>query len=325
MKILVTGGAGFIGSHLVRHLLSAGHERVVVVDALTYAGSLDNIADCLRDPRCVFVHESVTNRTAIAALLAENGIDAVLHLAAETHVDRSIALAAPFFETNVMGTLAVVEAIHTASTSIRLVHVSTDEVYGALKPTQAPFREDHILNPTSPYAASKAAADHLVMSFVRTHGLDAIITRCCNNYGPNQHSEKFIPLMIQQACARQNLPVYGDGLQVREWIHVADHCRALMAVLRSGTSGEVYNIGSEHEEHNVDVVRRIVQLTGADESQITHVQDRPAHDRRYAINSEKLRSTFNWHPTIPFSQGLEETVLWYAGRAVPSSETGSAS
>jgi dTDP-glucose 4,6-dehydratase len=296
---------------------------VVLLDALTYAGSLANVADCLQDERCLFVHGNINNRELVASLLATHHTDAVMHLAAETHVDRSISTAEPFIETNVVGTLSVLEAIRAVRDvrgSIRLVHVSTDEVYGALTETQAPFDETDKLDPTSPYAASKAAADHLVSAFVKTHGLDALITRCCNNYGSHQFPEKFIPLMVVQALKGRPLPVYGDGRQKREWLHVHDHCTGLVAALQKGRTGEVYNFGSGHEEANIDVVRRIVQLTQASTNLIEHVPDRPAHDRRYAVSSVKARAELGWQPTMSFEDGLESTVAWYRDQVAFQSE-----
>lgn len=316
MNILVTGGAGFIGNHLVRLLLNAGHERVVVLDALTYAGSITNISDCLTDARCTFVHGNILDRGLLKSLLEQHSIDVVFHLAAETHVDRSITSALPFVETNVTGTLCVAEAIQTAAKHVRLIHVSTDEVYGSLAATEMPADEDRPLNPTSPYAASKASADLLIQSFIATHQADAIITRCCNNYGPKQYPEKLIPLMITRAFQGLDLPVYGNGRQSREWIFVEDHCTALMEIMMAGISGEIYNIGTGHEEENLCVVSRIVQLTGANTNQVVHVSDRPAHDQRYALNCSKVKLLSGWEPKTGFEEGLKRTIEWYRQTAV---------
>lgn len=311
MKILVTGGAGFIGSHLVRMLIQHGHEHVVVVDALTYAGFLENISDCIQDTRCSFIHGSVTDEGLMLQVLTDHNIEAVFHLAAETHVDRSITSAQPFVESNIVGTFAVVEAIRKTGRHIRLIHVSTDEVYGSLSVDAAPFTEQSPLCPSSPYAASKASADMIVQSFVSTYGLDAVITRCCNNYGPRQYPEKLIPLVTKRAIEGKLLPVYGKGMQRREWIYVEDHCSALIAVLQYGKTGETYNIGTGHEEANISVVNRIVQLTGANKEQITFVTDRPAHDYRYALDSRKITIHCGWKPSTDFDNGLQTTVLWY--------------
>lgn len=311
MKILVTGGAGFIGNHLVRMLLREGADQVVVLDALTYAGSLSNLSDCMEDSRCVFVHADVTDGQRVTDLLKTYAFDVVYHLAAETHVDRSIASGRDFVHTNIVGTFTLLEAIRTERPSARMVHVSTDEVYGALAVGDLPFTEHSPLRPSSPYAASKAAADMLVHAHVTTYGLDVVVTRCCNNYGPMQYPEKFIPLMVKQALAGQPLPVYGDGQQRREWIHVTDHCKALIAVAGKGKTGDVYNIGTGHEEVNIDVVERIVQLTQASPSLITMVPDRPAHDVRYALDAGKLRSTCGWTPVVEFNAGLADCVTWF--------------
>ncbi len=308
--LLVTGGAGFIGSNLVRHLAAMGRYRVVVLDALTYAGNLENLRGVVNGNQVVFVHGSINDAALVNNVLAEFSIDAVLHLAAESHVDRSIQSAAPFIETNVGGTLVMLEASVRHGVQ-RFVHVSTDEVYGSLGPHDAPFTEQSPLNPTSPYAASKAASDLLVLAFAKTHNLHAVVTRCSNNYGPYQFPEKFIPLITLNALEGRQLPVYGDGLQVRDWIHVQDHCSALVAVLEKGTSQEVYNVGGSCERENIHVLRSILAETGADHSLITHVTDRKAHDRRYAINSAKVMQELGWQASTRFETGLRETVAWY--------------
>ncbi|MCX6140075.1 MAG: dTDP-glucose 4,6-dehydratase [Candidatus Kapabacteria bacterium] len=308
--VLITGGAGFIGSNLVRSIAHAGQHRVVVFDALTYAGNLENLAGCIDGSAVSFVHGNILDADLVHRTMELHRIDAVIHLAAESHVDRSIASAAPFVETNVAGTLIMLEAMRTFGVS-RFVHVSTDEVYGSLEPTDAPFTERSPINPTSPYAASKAASDLLVLSFVRTHGVDAVITRCSNNYGPYQFPEKFIPLMTLNALEKRPLPVYGDGKQIRDWIHVDDHCSGLLFALEKGRSGEVYNFGGAAERKNLAVVNEIVQLTGADPALITHGTDRKAHDRRYAIDATKAHNELGWTPMWSFEEGLKYTVEWY--------------
>jgi dTDP-glucose 4,6-dehydratase len=308
--LLITGGAGFIGScyaRLVRRARPA--DLLVNVDALTYAGNLENLRDLEGDPRHVFVKADIRDGATMADLMRKHAIDAVVNFAAESHVDRSIQSAEPFLDTNVMGTLRMLEAARGAGVK-RFVQVSTDEVYGSLGPTGA-FEETTPLSPRSPYSASKAAADHFVMAFHETHGMDTVITRCSNNYGPYQFPEKLIPLMILNAFAGQSLPVYGDGMQVRDWIHVEDHCEAIDLVLKGGTSGHVYNIGAENERPNLDVVRAILKHAGQSPDLVRHVADRPGHDRRYAMNSKKIREALGWRPRHTFEVGLGETVKWY--------------
>lgn len=308
--ILITGGAGFIGSNLTRMIAREGLHRVVVLDALTYAGNLENLAGVIDGMQVTFVYGSINDRMLVQRVMEQYNIDVVMHLAAESHVDRSIASAAPFVETNVSGTLALLEAARVVGVQ-RFVHVSTDEVYGTLGPEDAPFTEASIINPTSPYAASKAASDLLVMSFVKTHGLDAVITRCSNNYGAYQFPEKFIPLMTLNALEHRPLPVYGDGRQIRDWLHVDDHCTGLLLALEKGVSGQVYNFGGFGERYNIDVANEILRLSGGDISQIVHVEDRKAHDRRYAIDATKAEVALGWRPTTMFEAGLEQTVAWY--------------
>ncbi|HVZ89145.1 MAG TPA: dTDP-glucose 4,6-dehydratase [Polyangia bacterium] len=310
MKLLVTGGAGFIGSSYVR---LARRKRpgstVVNVDALTYAGNLENLRDLEGDPAHVFVRADIRDGAKMLTLMREHEIEAVVNFAAESHVDRSILSAAPFLETNVGGTLSLLEAARAAGVR-RFLQVSTDEVYGSLGPTGA-FEETTPITPRSPYSASKASADHFVMAFHHTHGMDVVITRCSNNYGPYQFPEKLIPLMILNAFEGRSLPVYGDGGQVRDWIHVEDHCEAVDLALTQGRSGEVYNVGAENERPNLDVVRAILRHAGRDESLIRHVPDRPGHDRRYAMNARKIREQLGWRPRHGFEQGLADTVAWY--------------
>ena len=309
MRVVVTGGLGFIGSNFVRLLLA---ERpgwsVLNVDAVTYAGNPANLADVAKHRAYRFVKADVTDRDAMAQLLGD-GCDAVVHFAAESHVDRSIMSAEPFVRTNVFGTLALLDA--ALERKPRFVQVSTDEVYGSLEPREPPFTEQNPVNPTSPYAASKASADHLVQAYARTHQLDAVITRCSNNYGPFQFPEKLIPLMITNAVEGKPLPVYGDGQQVRDWIHVEDHCRGVLAALEHGKRGAVYNFGGNAERANLDIVHGIVAQLGAPQSLITHVADRPAHDRRYAMNASFARQELGWTPRRGFEDGLADTVRWY--------------
>jgi dTDP-glucose 4,6-dehydratase len=310
VNLLITGGAGFIGScyaRLVRR--KRPHDLLVNVDALTYAGNLENLRHLEGDPRHIFVRGDIRDGAAMLELMQRHEIDAVINFAAESHVDRSILSAEPFLDTNVLGTLRLLEAARAAKVR-RYVQVSTDEVYGSLGETGA-FREDTPLSPRSPYSASKASADHFVMAFHETHGMDTVITRCSNNYGPYQFPEKLIPLMILNAFGGQTLPVYGDGLYVRDWIHVEDHCDAIDLVLAGGLSGQVYNVGAENERPNLDVVRGILKLCGRDESLVRHVPDRPGHDRRYAMDARKIREALGWAPRHTFEEGLFETVSWY--------------
>lgn len=308
--LLVTGGAGFIGSNLVRMLAQQGQYRVVILDALTYAGNLENLEGVIDGSKVKFVHGSITDAECLQSLFATESIDAVLHLAAESHVDRSIASAAPFVETNITGTLRLLEAARAAAVK-RFVHVSTDEVYGTLGPEDPAFTEETPLQPNSPYSASKAGSDMLVRAFVHTYGMDCVITRCSNNYGPYQFPEKLIPLMTLNAMEGKPLPVYGDGKQVRDWLHVEDHCRGIMLALEHGRSGEVYNFGGYGERFNIDIVKAILQHTGADESLIRYVADRPGHDRRYAINPHKSSSELGWRPLHSVEEGLAATIDWY--------------
>ena len=320
MRLVVTGGLGFIGSNFVRFVLRARPGwRVVNLDLVTYAGNPANLRDLEGDARYRFVKGDVAEAADLARALegngeGEGGADAVVHFAAESHVDRSILAAAPFVRTNVLGTVAVLEAARAqaqAGRACRVVHVSTDEVYGALGEGDPPFTETTPLDPTSPYAASKAAADHLALAFARTHGQDVVITRCSNNYGPYQFPEKLIPLMVTNAIEGKRLPVYGDGRQVRDWIHVEDHCAGVLAALERGRAGEVYNFGGRSERRNVDIVARIVALLGVSPALVEHVQDRPAHDRRYAMDAARAERELGWCPARSFEEGLAGTVRWY--------------
>jgi dTDP-glucose 4,6-dehydratase len=309
MHLLVTGGCGFIGSNFVR-FQRAQHpaDRVVVFDLLTYAGNLANL-DGL-EGEVALVRGDVCDRAAVAAAIADHAIDAIVHFAAESHVDRSILGPSEFVRTNVLGTSALLEAARAAGVA-RFVHVSTDEVYGDLRPDDPPFTEETPLAPRSPYAASKAAADHLVLAWAHTYGFPATITRCSNNYGPYQFPEKLIPLMILRALDGEPLPVYGDGLNVRDWIHVEDHCAGVDAVLRRGRPGEVYNLGGGGERTNLSIVRALLALLGRPESLIKYVADRPGHDRRYAISSEKAARELGYAARHSLDEGLAATVAWY--------------
>jgi len=309
LRLLVTGGAGFIGSNYIHYILSQHRDiQVVNLDKLTYAGNLENLAGIEKDSRHTFIQGDICDPEVVDSIL-DGGIDAVINFAAESHVDRSILQSEEFVRTNVVGTLNLLELCRRKKIG-RYLQISTDEVYGSLGPESA-FTEDTPLAPNSPYAASKASADLLVRSYCRTHNFPGIVTRCSNNYGPHQFPEKLIPLFISNAMNELPLPVYGDGLYVRDWIHVIDHCAAVDAVLRQGDDGEVYNIGARQEHPNLEVARRILGELGKDESLITYVEDRPGHDRRYAIDPSRIENRLNWHPQIPFEDGLRETIEWY--------------
>jgi dTDP-glucose 4,6-dehydratase len=309
MKLLVTGGAGFIGANFVRYVLGCHADaRVTTLDSLTYAGNLANLEPLRGDSRHRFVRADVADPPAVAAAL-EDGVDAIVHFAAETHVDRSISDATPFLRTNVVGTGVLLDVARARGVG-RFVHVSTDEVYGSLESGNC-ATEEFPLRPTSPYAASKAASDLLALAYARTHGLDVVVTRCSNNFGPLQFPEKLISLFITNALADEPLPLYGDGGNVRDWIHVEDHCAALDAVLRKGRSREVYNVGATNEWTNRDLTREILRRLGKSEDLVRRVADRPAHDRRYALDSTKLRRETGWAPQRSFAAGLDETIAWY--------------
>jgi dTDP-glucose 4,6-dehydratase len=310
MKVLITGGAGFIGSNFVLWLRRQRPDVTLVdVDLLTYAGNLENLASLEGDPGHVFVRADVADRAAMEAVFAAHRPEGVLHFAAESHVDRSILDATPFVRNNVLGTQVLLD-LSRAHGVRRYLQVSTDEVYGTLGPS-GKFTEDTPLAPNSPYAASKAAADLLVRAAVHTHGLDAVVTRCSNNYGPLQFPEKLIPLMIVNALEGRPLPVYGDGLQVRDWLHVEDHCSALWTVFERARPGSVYNVGGDNEQANLDVVRLILRELGRGEDLIRFVQDRPGHDRRYAIDASRLAAELGWRPARRFEEALPATVRWY--------------
>ncbi|MEV7618183.1 dTDP-glucose 4,6-dehydratase [Streptomyces sp. NPDC089799] len=309
MELLVTGGAGFIGSHFVRTLLDGGYEgheqtRVTVLDKLTYAGNRANLP--ASHPRLEFVHGDICDGGLVRDLLP--GHDAVVHFAAESHVDRSVDSAAEFVATNVGGTQTLLDACLATGVE-RVVHVSTDEVYGSI--TEGAWTEEWPLQPNSPYAASKAASDLIARAYWRTHGLRVSVTRCSNNYGPYQHPEKLIPLFVTNLLEGKHVPLYGDGRNVREWLHVDDHCRAIALVLDRGRPGEVYNIGGGNEQTNLHITERLLDLCGADGSMVRQVPDRKGHDLRYALDETKIREELGYAPRIPFEQGLADTVAWY--------------
>ena len=325
--ILVTGGAGFIGANFVLDWLKGSDEPVLNLDALTYAGNLENLASLQNDPRHVFVHGDICDRPLLDRLFAEHAPRAIVHFAAESHVDRSIHGPGAFVRTNVEGTFTLLEAARAywsglpanAREGFRFLHVSTDEVYGSLGPNDPAFTETKTYEPNSPYSASKAASDHLVRAWHHTYGLPVLTTNCSNNYGPCQFPEKLIPLMIVNALAGKPLPVYGDGLNVRDWLYVGDHCSAIREVLARGRSGETYNIGGWNEMANIEIVRTVCGLldalrpdpAGSRERLIAHVTDRPGHDRRYAIDARKIERELGWRPAETFASGIRKTVEWY--------------
>jgi dTDP-glucose 4,6-dehydratase len=308
MKILVTGGAGFIGSNFIRMVLGSGRGYAVVnYDKLTYAGNLANLESVAKDPNYTFVRGDICDATALEA--AMHGSDAVVHFAAESHVDRSIYEPSPVIQTNITGTFVVLEVLRKLSVP-RFVHVSTDEVYGDIPPDV--FADEKFpLQPSSPYSASKAAADLLVCSYVRTYGVPALLTRSSNNYGPYQFPEKFVPLMITNAFEDKALPIYGDGRQQRDWLHVEDNCRGILTVLEKGKVGEIYNIGGLNIEENLSFVKALLGLMKKPETLLSYVQDRPGHDRRYALTYRKIEAELGWKPTIPLNDGLRSTIEWY--------------
>lgn len=310
MRLLITGVAGFIGSRFAEVMLeqgpALGYDEFVLVDALTYSGRLENLEAVLPDPRVRFIHASINDAAAMDA--AMEGVDAVVHLAAESHVDRSIAGAAPFFVTNVLGTQQLLESARRAGVQ-RFVHVSTDEVYGSID--EGSWREDHILEPNSPYSASKAGSDLAALAYHSTFGMHVSVTRCSNNYGPRQFPEKVIPLFVSNLVDGLTVPLYGDGLNVRDWLHVDDHCQGIALVLAGGRAGEIYNIGGGTELTNVDLTHRILELCGVGEDRIVRVADRLGHDRRYSVDCTKISTELGYAPKVPFAEGLASTVAWY--------------
>lgn len=328
MSILVTGGAGFIGSNFVLDWLSQSDEPVINLDQLTYAGNLDNLVSLQNDTRHVFVRGSIGDAELTARLLAEHRVRAVVNFAAESHVDRSIHGPEDFIQTNIVGTFHLLESTRAywnglddaAKEAFRFLHVSTDEVYGSLDQNEPAFSETHRYAPNSPYSASKAASDHLVRAYHHTYGLPVLTTNCSNNYGPYHFPEKLIPLLIVNALAGKPLPIYGDGLQVRDWLYVKDHCSAIRRVLSAGKIGEVYNIGGWNEKPNIDIVNTVCTLLDELQprldrkpykDQIVYVADRPGHDRRYAIDASKLERDLGWKPHETFDSGIRKTIQWY--------------
>lgn len=322
MTILVTGGAGFIGSNFVLDWLAQSDETVINLDKLTYAGNLNNLLSLKNDPRHIFVKGDIGDQQLITQLLKDHPVRAVVHFAAESHVDRSISGPAEFINTNIVGTFNLLEACrtHAPKENFKFLHVSTDEVYGTLNFLDEAFTEQHRYQPNSPYSASKAASDHLVRAYHHTYGLPVLTTNCSNNYGPFQYPEKLIPRMILQALKNEPLTIHGDGKNIRDWLFVGDHCAAIRHVLEKGKMGETYNIGGNSEKNNLEVVNTLCELLDelqpkndkeSYKKQITFIKDRPGHDLRYAINANKIKQDLSWAPTKTFSQGLRETVTWY--------------
>ncbi|PEI74345.1 dTDP-glucose 4,6-dehydratase [Bacillus wiedmannii] len=310
MNVLVTGGAGFIGSNFVHYMLQNYETyKIINYDALTYSGNLNNVKSLQGYPNYSFVKGEIQNGELLEHVIKERDVHVIVNFAAESHVDRSIENPIPFYDTNVIGTVTLLELVKKYP-HIKLVQVSTDEVYGSLGKTGR-FTEETPLAPNSPYSSSKASADMIALSYYKTYQLQVIVTRCSNNYGPYQYPEKLIPLMVTNALEGKKLPLYGDGLNVRDWLHVTDHCSAIDVVLHKGRIGEVYNIGGNNEKTNVDVVEQIISLLGKTKEDIAYVTDRLGHDRRYAIDAQKMKNELGWEPQYTFEQGLKETVEWY--------------
>ncbi len=308
MKVLVTGGAGFIGSNFIRYILDNNDFEILNLDALKYGSNTANLKGFEENDRYSFVQGDISNYILVSELVKDT--DAVVNFAAETHVDRSISAPEAFLQSNVNGVFTLLEALRKVNPSARLVHISTDEVYGDI--LNGSFKEIDALRPSSPYSASKAAADVFVLGYARTYGLNASITRCTNNYGPYQFPEKLIPKTIIRASLGLKIPIYGSGKNVRDWIHVVDHCRAVEAALNSGRPGEIYNVSSDAEKTNLEVVGTILEALGKDERSMEFVEDRPGHDLRYSLDSSKLRRELGWRPEHSFKQGIQDTVHWYA-------------
>jgi dTDP-glucose 4,6-dehydratase len=310
MRVVITGAAGFIGSRFAELFLEQAermdYDDIVILDALTYSGRRENLLDVLRDSRVTFVEGSILDERITDGVM--DGARAVVHFAAESHVDRSITGARPFFATNVLGTQQLLESARRGGVE-RFVHVSTDEVYGSIQ--EGSWREDHLLEPNSPYSSSKAGSDLAALAYHRTFGLGVMVTRCSNNYGPRQFPEKLIPLFVTNLSQGQKVPLYGDGLNVRDWLHVDDHCRGIQLVLEKGRLGEIYNIGGGTELTNREIVDQLLELCASDESMVEAVADRLGHDRRYSVDWSKIRNELGYHPQVPFEQGLKSTVQWY--------------
>ncbi|MDR6999839.1 dTDP-glucose 4,6-dehydratase [Neobacillus niacini] len=310
--LLITGGAGFIGANFITYLLRNSDYHITNVDSLTYAGNIENLSEFHHSNRYRFIKCDITNKDELSMVFDQN-YDAIIHFAAESHVDRSINDAFPFIHTNVYGSFNLLQMVLSGKAS-KMIQISTDEVYGSLSPSDAPFTEETAITPNNPYSASKASADLLVRSYYQTHQLPLIITRCSNNYGPMQHTEKFIPKVITNALNNQVIPLYGDGLNIRDWIYVEDHCRAIHMVLEKGATGQIYNIGGSEEKTNIDVIYEILKQLGKDKSLIEHVTDRKGHDRRYAMDSSKIKKELGWCPEVSFIQGIQKTIEWFKKR-----------
>lgn len=307
MKLLVTGGAGFIGSHFIRHILAKYSDyQVINLDKLTYAGDLKNCEDYAKNPNYRFVEGDIADKRLVDGLAAET--DAIVNIAAETHVDNSIESPSVFLETNVMGTQNLLEAAKNHGHG-RFVQVSTDEVYGDTE--KGSFREADILNPSSPYSASKAAGDLLCLAYKRTYGSPVVISRCSNNYGTHQYPEKLIPLFIKKLLAGERVPLYGDGLNVRDWLHVTDHCKAIDLILHKGKIGEIYNVSTNEEHNNLEITRMLLEILGFGEDRIEYVKDRPGHDLRYSVDASKIKSELGWEAEVTFEDGFKNMVEWY--------------
>ena len=309
MKLLVTGGAGFIGSNFIRQIMGSHPDwGVVNLDALTYAGNLNNLKGIEKNSHYTFIRGDICNRDIVDAILDKHKIDAIIHFAAESHVDRSIANASAFVKTNVLGTHTLLECART-HTIPKFIHISTDEVYGSTM--EGSFKETDVLSPSSPYSASKGGSDLLALSYFTTYNLPVIITRCTNNFGPCQFPEKLIPLFVTNLLEGKKVPVYGNGKNVRDWIHVSDHCRAVEFLLEHGNPGEIYNIGGGHEKTNLEITGKILDLLSRDDSMIEYVTDRPGHDFRYSLDCSKIHA-IGWKPQYSFDEALKETITWYA-------------
>lgn len=313
MTILITGGAGFMGSHFVKYVLEHyPNYRVVMLDKLTYAGNLDNLKEVALNPRYTFVQGDIADPGVLQKIFTEHPIEVVVNYAAETHVDRSVMDPTAFLKTNIFGTYHMLEAVRQFGVK-RMIQISTDEVFGSVH--EGAFKEDSAFEPNSPYAAAKAGGDLLCRSYVVTHKVPVIVTHSCNVYGPNQYPEKLIPLFITNLVEGKKVPLYGDGLNVREWIFVLDHCRAIDKILHEGILGEIYNIGTGEEKNNREVTETVLRLMGKDESMIEYIQDRPGHDRRYAIDHTKLTQKLGWEPSVKFEEGIKLTIEWYEKNA----------
>lgn len=312
MTILVTGGCGFIGSNYIRYRFKNYDEPIVNLDCLTYAGRLENLHDLRDNPRYTFVKGSICDKQIVREILKKYQPSAIVNFAAESHVDRSIKDSTAFLDTNVLGTVNLLDAVKEHDSPIRFHHISTDEVYGSLGLYDAPFTEETPYDPRSPYSASKAASDHFVQAYHETHGLDTVITNCSNNYGPYQYPEKLIPTIITRAMVYERVPIYGNGMNIRDWLYVDDHCSAIETVLQLGVSGQKYNIGGDSPLPNLEVVTTILEKMGLNiPNHIEYVQDRKGHDFRYEIDSSKMRTEFGWIPRVTFEEGIERTIHWY--------------